>query len=140
MAIASMKVALVHSTDGKSYSKVSAETEELCIKSVPDLEVSGNPDQIETTTLCDEAHTYIDGLKTRPETLEFTANYSAALLETLQGLHDESYWGVYFGENGANGKVLFSAKCDVRVNGFGVGEVIEMTIILKPTTDFTFEA
>ena len=144
MAIASMKVALMHSADGTTYAKVSSGSEELCIKEVPDLDISGNPDQIETTTLCDELHTYIDGLKTLPETLEFTANYSPALFSALQNLADESYWAVWFGcdsngdPDGHNGKVSFTAKCDIRISGFGVGEVVEMVVILKPTSTYTF--
>jgi len=47
----------------------------LCIKSFPDLDPHGNPDQIEVTDLCDEYHTYIDGLKNYADDLEFTANY-----------------------------------------------------------------
>ena len=41
----------------------------VCIKDFPDLETNVEPDQIETTTLCDEFHEYIDGLKNYGECL-----------------------------------------------------------------------
>ena len=47
----------------------------LCIKSFPDIDPHGNPDQIEVTDLCSEFHEYIDGLKNYADDLEFTANY-----------------------------------------------------------------
>lgn len=143
MAITSMKVALVNSSDGTTYSKVSSGSEELCIKSVPDLDVGGSPDQIEITTLCDTMHQYTDGLKNLPETLEFTANYSKALFTALQALSEESYWGIWFGSDsqgepdGHDGKFNFKAECEVRLSGFGVGEVVEMTIVLKPRSEIT---
>lgn len=141
MALSSIHVALVHSTDGTTYTKVSSGNEELCIKSVPDLDVGGNPDQIETTTLCDTMHQYIDGLKTLPETLEFTANYSPALFSALQALDEESFWGIHIGDlAGTDGKFHFKATCEVRLSGFGVGEVIEMTVILKPKSEIEFVA
>ena len=56
----------------------------LCIKSFPDLDPHGNPDQIEVTDLCDEYHKYIDGLKNYADDLEFTANYD----ETKFGTYD----------------------------------------------------
>ena len=46
-----------------------------CIKDFPDIDPNGEPDQVETTTLCDEFHQYIDGLKNYADALEFTANY-----------------------------------------------------------------
>ena len=54
----------------------------LCIKSFPDIDPHGNPDQIEVTDLCDEYHKYIDGLENYADELEFTANYDEALFGT----------------------------------------------------------
>lgn len=58
----------------------------ICIKSFPDIDVSGNPDQIEVTDLCDEYHKYIDGLKNYADDLEFTANYDETLFGTYGGI------------------------------------------------------
>lgn len=59
-----------------------------CIKSFPDIDTSGNPDQIEITTLCDEYHQYIDGLKNYADNLEFTANYDELVFSTLNGISE----------------------------------------------------
>lgn len=52
-----------------------------CIKDFPDIDPRGETDQIETTTLCDEYHQFIDGLKNYADTLEFTANYDEAIFD-----------------------------------------------------------
>lgn len=49
-----------------------------CIKDFPDIDPHGEADQIETTTLCDEFHEYIDGLKNYGDGLPFTMNYDEA--------------------------------------------------------------
>lgn len=150
MAISSMKVALVYGTTSSSLAQITAGTgsdiETLCIKDVPDLATSGDKDQIETTTLCDEMHKYIDGLINLPEDLTFTANYSPKLFAKLKELHEGQdaeigyYFGVMIGSpDGSNGKFTFTAKVDVNLSGFGVGEVINMAVILKPTSEISFQ-
>ena len=59
-----------------------------CIKSFPDIDTSGNPDQVEITTLCDEYHQYIDGLKNYADDLEFTANYDELVFSTLNSISE----------------------------------------------------
>ena len=150
MAMSSMKVALVYGSSSSSMAQISAgsgqDVETLCIKDVPDLATSGDKDQIETTTLCDEMHTYIDGLTNLPEELTFTANYSPALFEQIKTLHDAQdddgyYFGIMIGDtSGSNGKFIFKAKIDVNLSGFGVGEVINMSVVLKPTSEIEFSA
>ena len=64
------------------YVKLSIGGTIQCVKDFPDIDPHGNPDQIETTTLCDEYHQYIDGLKNYADDLEFTANYDEAIFGT----------------------------------------------------------
>ena len=64
------------------FVKLSINSTILCVKSFPDIDPHGNPDQVEITTLCDEYHQYIDGLKNYADALEFTANYDEALFNT----------------------------------------------------------
>lgn len=54
-----------------------------CIKDFPDIDPNGETDQIEVTTLCDEFHQYIDGLKNYADDLEFTMNYDEAVFGVL---------------------------------------------------------
>lgn len=112
-----------------------AYTQLCCIKEFPDLESNVEPDQIETTTLCDEYHEYIDGLKNYGDDLEFTANYVKADYDKVNALSGKQQLAIYFnsGDNfdGDNGKFYFGGEVSARVNGTGVGEVIEMTIRVK---------
>jgi len=66
-----------------------------CIKSFPDIDPHGNPDQVEITTLCDEYHQYIDGLKNFADELEFTANYDESVFGTLDGISEYSSSSTY---------------------------------------------
>ena len=65
------------------FVKLKIDSVVYCIKSFPDIDPHGNPDQVETTTLCDEFHTNIDGLKNYADDLEFTANYDESIFNTL---------------------------------------------------------
>ena len=121
----------------------SPNTETLCINEYPDL---GNeqPDQVEITTLCDDTHKFIDGLKNLPEELAFPCNYSKALYEEMikSSYQAEGYWGVYFGDtSGTDGKIQFTGKVTrVVINGAGNGDLRTMTIYIKPTSAFSLGA
>jgi len=116
-----------------------------CIKSFPDIDPHGNPDQVETTDLCDTFHQFADGLKNYADDLEFTANYDEAKFNTLNGIGstlkavDVLLCSGTNDETGANGKFsMASAEIAVRLNGAGVGDVLEMTIVVKPKSAITF--
>lgn len=116
-----------------------------CIKSFPDIDPHGNPDQVEITDLCDEYHKNMDGLKNYADDLEFTANYDEAKFNTLNGIGstlkavDVLLCNSASDETGANGKFsISSAEIAVRLNGGGVGDVMEMTIVVKPKSAITF--
>jgi hypothetical protein len=132
MAQSTQGVQLVHSTDGTSYSKV------ICIKDFPDID-NNQPDQVEITTLCDDEHKNIDGLITLPDELSFTANYDDTDYATVQGIIDtdngEGYWGVRIGNAGK--KWLFKATARLVLVGAGVGDVLEMRIVLTPKSEIT---
>lgn len=115
-----------------------------CIKSFPDIDPHGNPDQVEITDLCSEYHEYIDGLKNYADDLEFTANYDEAKFNTLNALTTAQAVEILLcsgasDETGANGKfAMTQAEVSVRLNGGGVGDVMEMTIVVKPKSEITF--
>lgn len=144
-ALLANKTALVHSSDGSTYAQIKdASDNPLCINEYPDL---GNeqPDQVEITTLCDDAHEFMDGLKNRPEELGFPCNYTKALytaVNTVKSSQDEDegdYWAVHFGDlTGTDGKVQFRGKITrIVINGAGNGDVRTMTVYIKPLSDFT---
>ena len=107
------------------------------IKDFPDL--GGAPEMLETTTLSDSMQTYIPGIQSS-EALEFTANYTKADYDTLEGLaNTETPFAVYFGEDGAQGKFKFKGYLSVFVTGGGVNEVVSMTISIAPSTPIEAE-
>ena len=132
MAQSTQGVQLVHSTDGSSYSKV------ICIKDFPDID-NGQPDQVEITTLCDSEHKNMDGLGNLPDEFSFTANYDSTDWATVQSLitkdNGEGFWGVRIGNAGK--KWLFKATARLVLVGGGVGDVLEMRVVLTPKSAIT---
>ena len=132
MATSTINTFLMYKSEG-SYVK-------LCdIKDYPDL--IGAPEALETTTLSDKAHTYIEGLQSS-EQLTFTANYDSASMDSIIALKgEEQDLAVYFDDateetpTGAEGKFSFKGYVSASIIGKGVNEVREMQIIITPTTD-----
>lgn len=127
------------------YVKLKIDSTVYCIKDFPTIDPHGEPDQVETTTLCDEFHQYVDGLKNYGDPLEFTANYDEAIFNTLNGYGtttkavDVLLCNSSSDETGANGKFsMTSAEISVRLNGAGVGDALEMIIVVKPKSAIAF--
>lgn len=127
------------------YVKLKIDNVVYCIKSFPDIDPHGSPDQVEVTDLCDEYHEYIDGLKNYADDLEFTANYDEAKFQTLNAIGstqkavDVLLCSGASDETGANGKFsMTKAEISVRLAGAGVGDALEMVIVVKPKSEITF--
>jgi hypothetical protein len=134
MAISTYPVLLKYDSSATSTPTWS----DLCdIKDFPDL--GGAPESIETTTLSDEARTYISGIKGQ-QTLEFTANYDEDDVGTLAGLTGTKDFQLWFGATGGDGKFAFSGTISTYVVGGGVGEAVDMKIIITPSTAVTLVA
>lgn len=131
MAISTYPVAL-------KYDSSATETPnwtDLCdIKDFPDL--GGAPDMLETTTLSDEARKYISGIQDQ-QALEFTANYDEDDFDFIASLTGTKKFQLWFGTSGAAGKFQFSGTISVYVTGAGVNEVVEMKIVIVPSTPIT---
>ena len=112
-----------------------ANTKYLCIKDFPDME-NPQPDQIETTTLCDSNHTFIDGLDNLPDELEFTCNYDADLYDVVAGYTAEAHWCIQIGggDDSAGTYDIWKFKATARMVlvGGGVGDALEMKVVLTP--------
>ena len=103
-------------------------------KTDPDLGAA--PEQLETTTQSDPAHTYIPGLEAN-EQKNYTLNYDSTLFDTIKALKgqelDVAEW---FGANssgepdGHNGKFVGKGYLDVYVNGGDANTVRNMTVVL----------
>lgn len=107
----------------------------LCdIKDFPDL--GGAPETIETTTLSDEARTYIAGIQDQ-QALEFTANYTAAAYASVNALTTTTAFTLEFGTDGGSGTFAFSGTASAYIVGAGVNEVVDMKIVIVPSTVIT---
>jgi len=138
MAISTISSYLMHSSDGTTYSKL------LDIKDYPD--VINPPEQLQATTLSDDQHWYIPGVKDNGGNIEFTANYTAADFAAVQALEGtEGYFAIWFGDNagtpdGHDGKFSFKGFPYASKSGGGVNEVSEMKVGVIPTTEISFAA
>jgi len=131
MAISTYPVAL-------KYDKSANDTpswDDVCdIKDFPDL--GGAPEMLETTTLSDSAKSYIAGIKDQ-QALEFTANYDADDMDAIALLTGTQDFQLWFGASGASGKFAFSGTISAYVVGAGVNEVVDMKIVIVPSTPIT---
>ena len=107
----------------------------LCdIKDFPDL--GGAPEMLETTTLSDSAKTYIAGIQDQ-QALEFTANYDAIAYAAVNSLTTTTAFTLEFGTSGASGIFAFSGTASAYIVGAGVNEVVDMKIVIVPSTAIT---
>jgi hypothetical protein len=131
MAISTYQIALKYNS---GTSETPVWTDVCDIKDFPDL--GGAPDMLETTTLANSAKTYIAGIKDQ-QALEFTANYDEDDMDAIALLTGTKKFQLWFGANGASGKFAFSGTISAYVAGAGVNEVVDMKIIIVPSTPIT---
>ena len=134
MAISTYPVALKYDS---SATETPNWTDVCDIKDFPDL--GGAPEMLETTTLSDSAKSYIAGIKDQ-QALEFTANYDEDDMDAIALLTGTKKFQLWFGENGASGKFAFSGTISTYVVGAGVNEVVDMKIVIVPSTPITVAA
>lgn len=127
MASTTMKTYLGISTDGTSYKKL------IPIKDFPDL--GGAPDQVDITTLEDEATASLLGVQSM-STLEFLANYIPANYDLVSGLADGTIrkFCIAFGETGQYGIFTWEGQLSTWVVGGGVNAPREMRISISAST------
>lgn len=154
----------VKATDSSSST---SNYEILCpITDFPDL--GGEPEMLQTTTLGDKAHTYIEGIQSM-DALTFTTNlyfgsdstkgsflYIKKNYDSTSDSHEfaidfikDPYGTGAAGETGLKtdstpvGDVLLRAswkgQLSIWVNGGGVDEVVSCTISISPSTPITYE-
>ena len=105
------------------------------IKDFPSL--LGKRSALETTTLSDDAQTYIPGIRQQEESFEFLANYDKTVYQTLNSLDGEQECELSFSDGS---KYTWSGAVSVSINEGGVDEVLEMTISVTPSTVPTWTA
>ena len=121
MAISSFGVSL-------KYGAETAQTA-VVIKDFPSL--LGKRSSLETTTLSDDAQTFISGIRQQSESFDFLANYDAEVYSTLNSLSESQKWELSFSDGS---KYNWDGTVSVSVNEGSVDAVLEMTISVTPST------
>lgn len=121
MAISSFGVSL-------KYGSASAETA-VIIKDFPSL--LGKRSSLETTTLSDDAQTFIAGIRQQSESFDFTANYDPTVYNSLNNLEGSQKWSLTFSDGSG---YTWDGTVSVSVNEGSVDAVLEMTISVTPST------
>ena len=121
MAISSFGVSL-------KYGAASPETA-VVIKDFPSL--LGKRSSLETTTLSDDAQTFIAGIRQQSESFDFTANYDPTVYSALNSLSESQKWSLTFSDGSG---YTWDGTVSVSVNEGSVDAVLEMTISVTPST------
>lgn len=109
-----------------------AVTKKIDIKDFPDL--IGSPNQLETTTLSDDAQTFIPGIRTM-DLLTFTFNLDKVTGKAVKDDEDKPlYYELAFSDGTA---FTWQGEHTLGVPGKGVDEVIEGTINIVASTVIT---
>lgn len=110
------------------YGATSADTE-IIIKDFPSL--LGKRSSLETTTLKDDAQTFIQGIRQQEESFDFTANYDKAVLTAINALSGIQKCELQFSDGS---KYAWEGYLSASVNEGAVDAVLEMTISISPST------
>lgn len=110
------------------YGASSPETE-IIIKDFPSL--LGKRNALETTTLSDDAQTYIQGIRAQAESFEFTANYDPAVYAAINELETIQKCSLTFSDHSG---YTWDGYLSASVNEGSVDAVVEMTISIVPAT------
>ena len=107
----------------------SSTTTEVIIKDFPSL--LGKRSSLETTTLSDDAQTFISGIRQQSESFDFVANYDPAVYSKLNALTESQKWSLTFSDGSG---YTWDGTVSVSVNEGAVDAVVEMTISVTPST------
>lgn len=121
MAISSFGVSLKYGAESPAT--------EVVIKDFPSL--LGKRSSLETTTLSDDAQTFISGIRQQSESFDFTANYDPVVYNSLNTLNGSQKWSLTFSDGSG---YTWEGTVSVSVNEGSVDAVLEMTISVTPST------
>jgi hypothetical protein len=113
----------------------STATTPVVIKDFP--QVLGSRSALETTTLSDDAQTFIPGIRQQSETLDFTANFDATVMSAINALKAVQKCELAFSDGS---KYTWDGWVSAAINEGSVDAVVEMTISITPTSVPVFTA
>lgn len=102
---------------------------EYAIKSFPSI--LGKRSALETTTMSDDAQTFIPGIRQQAETLDFGANYEADTYAELNGLSGDQTCKLEFSDGSS---YSWQGGVSATIDEGDVDAVINMTISITPST------
>lgn len=101
----------------------------LVIKSYP--EIMAKRSALETTTLSDDAKTYIPGIRETPDSFEFTANYDPTVFGEINDLTEVQKCSLTFSDGSG---FTWDGYVSASTSDGDVDSVVEMTIAITPTS------
>lgn len=110
-------------------------TKTLAIKSYP--EILAKRAALETTTLSDDAKTYIPGIRETPDSFPFTMNYDATVFAEINALTEAQKCELIFSDGSG---FTFDGYLSASNNEGAVNAVAEMTISIMPATVPVFKS
>ena len=99
------------------------------IKDFPSI--LGQRSSLETTTLSDDAQTFIPGIRQQSENFPFLANYDSTVYAELSALAGEQDCELTFSDGSG---YSWKGSVSVSINEGSVDAVLEMTISVTPST------
>ena len=102
---------------------------EYKIKDFPSI--LGQRSSLETTTLSDDAQTFIPGIRQQSENFPFLANYDATVYAEINALSGDQECELTFGDGS---KYTWQGSVSASINEGSVDAVLEMTITVTPST------
>ena len=109
------------------------------LQEIPDL--GGTAESIEITTLADDAHMYMNGIKSYGDSLDFKFLYEPTQFNTLAALAGDIDWKVSL-PDGLNGAIdttcTFKGTASVKIDSVGVNSAMTYTLSVKPTSSMVF--
>ena len=109
--------------------KLTVGTKTYDIKDFPSI--LGQRSALETTTLSDDAQTFIQGIRQQSESFPFLANYDATVYSEINALSGEQECKLTFSDGSG---YTWSGYVSASVNEGSVDAVLEMTISVTPAT------
>ena len=109
--------------------KLSIGSKSYDIKDFPSI--LGQRSSLETTTLSDDAQTFIPGIRQQSENFPFLANYDKTVYQEINTLKGDQECKLTFSDGSA---YSWTGGVSVSVNEGSVDAVLEMTITVTPSS------
>lgn len=109
--------------------KLKIGNKEYAIKDFPSI--LGERSALETTTLSDDAQTYIPGIRQTSESFPFLMNYDATIYAEINALSGDQECELTFGDGS---KYTWEGSASASINEGSVDSVLEMTVSVTPST------